>query len=381
MVMSTAIPDLIARYFGNHIHWYIALGRRLPKVNGKYRSCYVLTSNNGCRSFFRSAARKYLFLSMYNRVVVLFLAMMGVATIAYAQTYPSRPIRVVSAEPGGSGDYLTRLMTTALSPALGQQVVVENRGGASGVLAIEAVVNAPPDGYTLLSYGSIWILPLLRPKLPYDILRDLSPISLLAVSPQVLVIHPSTPAGSVKDLIALARAKPGTINYGTGARGSSSHLAAELFRSLSGINITNVPYKGAGPALTALVAGQVEMSFASASSAALHIKAGRLKALGVTSARRTALFPDLPAISESVPGYESVYMLGMFAPAKTPQAVIARLNRELVRTVSTSDIKERFFSAGVEAVGGTPEEFRSTIESEMLRLGNVIKDANIQLEE
>ncbi len=384
MAANTRIVGLVIRYFREIRYWSSANKTRYLQSNSwtrniKTESCCT-NGDNKKNLTSRQSAIKSLNIFVRFDAVALLIAMMCASTTLYAQSYPSRPIRIVSAEPGGSGDFLTRLMATGLYPSLGQQIVVDNRGGASGVVAIETVVNAAPDGYTLLSYGSIWILPLIRPKLPYDILRDLAPISLLASSPNVLVVHPSMPVSSVKDLIALARAKPGTINYGTGGTGSSSHLAAELFRAMSGANITRVPYRGVGQALTALIGGQVDMSFASAGSAAQHIKAGRLKPLGVTSARRTALLPDLPAIAETVPGYESVYMLGMFAPAKTPQPIIARLNKELVHTVNTPEMKDRFFKAGVEVVGGTPEEFRAAVESEMLRLGKVIKDANIHEE-
>ena len=298
---------------------------------------------------------------------------------AHSQDYPSRPIRIISAEPGGSGDRLTRMVVPGLTSRLGQQVIVDNRGGASGIIAVETVVKAPADGYTLLSYGSIWILPLLRDDLSYDVLKDLAPITPKATSPNVLVVHPSLPVKSVKDLIALSKARSGEISYGTGGMGSSSHLTAELFKSMAGIRITGVPYKGFGQALTALVGGEVQMAFGSAGSAAPLVKSGRLRALAVTSAKPTPLAPDLPTIAATLPGYESVYMLGVFAPARTPPAVINRLNQEIIRVLQTAEIKERFFNAGVDVVGSTPQELRSAMESEMAKLGKVIRDAGIRL--
>lgn len=300
------------------------------------------------------------------------------AGTACAQPYPSKAIRMVSAEPGGSGDRLTRMIVPELATRLGQSVVVDNRGGGGGVIAIETVVKAPPDGYTLLSYGSIWILPLLRDDLPYDLLRDLSPVSLMASSPNILAVHPSLPVRSVKELIALSRARPGEINYGTGGTGSSSHLAAELFNAMAAVKLVRVPYRGAGQALTALIGGEVHLVFSSAGSAAPHVKSGRLRALATTSAQPTALLPGLPAVAATVPGYESVYMLGIFAPGKTPPAVVGRLHQEIVSALNTAEVKERFFSAGADVVGSTPEEFTVAIKSEMLRLGKVIKDAGIR---
>jgi tripartite-type tricarboxylate transporter receptor subunit TctC len=300
------------------------------------------------------------------------------AQVVDAQTYPARPVRIISAEPGGSGDRLTRMLVPALAERLGQQVVVENRGGGGGVIAIETVVKAAPDGYTLLSYGSIWILPLLRHDLSYDVLRDLSAVSMVASSPNVLVVHPSLPAKSVRELIALSKSRPGQVNYGTGGTGSSSHLAAELFNAMAQVKLVRIPYKGAGQALIALVGGQVDLVFSSAGSVAPHVKSGRLRALGATSASPTPLLPGLPAISATVPGYESVYMLGMFAPARTPPAIMSRLNQEIVRSLGTPEMKERFFNDGVEIVGSSPEEFTAAIKSEIARLGKVIKDAGIR---
>lgn len=304
---------------------------------------------------------------------------LGAGTLC-AQVYPNKPVRIVTAQAGGGSDFVSRLIAPGLSGGLSQQVIIENRGGGSGIIAIETVTQAPADGYTLLSYGNIWILPLMRDNVPYDVLRDLSPVTLQASAPNVLMVHPSLPVRSVKELIVLAKARPGEINYGSGGTGSGNHIAAELFKAMAGVNIARIPYRGAGQALTALIGGEVHMAFASAGSAAPHMKSGKLRALAVTRARPSPLLPGLPTVAATVPGYESIQMFGIFAPARTPAAIIQRLNQEIVRVLNTSEVKERLFNAGVEVVGSSPEEFAAAIRSEIARLGKMIRDAGIRAE-
>ena len=313
------------------------------------------------------------------RVFIIALAA-ALAGVACAQTYPNKPIRMVTSSAGGSADFAARLIAQGLTGELGQQVVVDNRGGSVST-SVGIVAKAPPDGYTLLLYASsLWIAPLLQP-VSYDPIRDFSPITLAASSPYILVVHPTVPVTSVKELIALAKAKPGELNYGSSGLGTANHLAAELFNAMAGVNIVHVPYKGAGPALNALIGGQLQVMFPSAGSVTSHIKSGRLKALGVTSAEPSALAPGLPTVAAAgVPGYESLLMIGVFTPAGVPAALINRLHQEIVKALRKADTKERLFNAGVEAVGGTPAQLAASVKSEMVRLGKVIKDAGIRAE-
>ncbi len=311
-------------------------------------------------------------------VVRMLLAGMTVlgAGVVSGQAYPTKPIRIITAEPGGGYDFTARVVAQALSGSLGQQVIVDNRGG--GVILAELVAKAPPDGYTLLVSGNnLWVTPFLQ-TVPYDPVRDFSPISLMNSSPNLLVVHPSLPVKSVKDLIALAKTRPGELDYSTGNLGSASHLAADLFKNMAGVNMMRIPYKAAGSAINALIGGQVQLMFATAGSVAPHVKSGRLAALAVTSAGPSKLFPGLPTVAASVPGYKYMGMVGMFAPAKTPAAIIDRLNQETARVLNRADVKERFFNVGVEVVGGSPEHFAATIRSDMAGMGKVIKDAGLR---
>jgi tripartite-type tricarboxylate transporter receptor subunit TctC len=292
-----------------------------------------------------------------------------------AQSYPNKPIRMLAAEAGSAGDFAARLVASTLSGNLNHQVIVDNRG----VTAAQTATRAPADGYTLLLYGgTIWLLPFLQKDVPYDPVKDLAPISLVVTSPNVLVLHPSVPANSVKELIALARAMPGKLNYGSGLTGSTPHLSAELFKSLASVNLTRISYKGAGPALNALIGNEVQVMFATAGSASPHIKAGRLKALAVASAQPSEVMPGLPTVASSgVAGYESVSPIGLFAPAKTSIEIIDRLNREVVRVLRSSDVKEKLLLAGMEAAGSSPQQFAATVKSDMAVWGKLIKDLGI----
>ncbi|MBI4189464.1 MAG: tripartite tricarboxylate transporter substrate binding protein [Betaproteobacteria bacterium] len=299
------------------------------------------------------------------------------AGVVSGQEFPNKPIRMVTSPPGGGADFASRLIAQGLSGPLGQQVIVDNRGG---IIPMEIVSKAPPDGYTLLLSASLWLTPLLQ-NTPYDPVRDFSPITLVGNSPNVLVVHPSLPVKSVKELIALAKARPGELNYASGATGASTHLAAESFKSMAGVDIARIPYKGNGPALNALIGGQVQLMFATAGSVTPHLKSGRLKGLAVTSARPSALAPGLPAVTTSgLAGYESAAPYGIFAPAGTPATLINRLNQEIVRVLKQADVKDRFFNSGIEIVGSSPEGLAATVKSEMARSGKVIKDAGIRAE-
>ena len=307
----------------------------------------------------------------------LIVVMTG-TTLVSAQDYPVKPIRVYTSAPGGSSDFVARLVAQGISAPLGQQVIIENRTGAT--TGGDIVSKAPADGYTLIYWGStLWTLPLLRQSVPYDIARDFAPVTMSILEPLLLVVHPSLPIKSPKELVALARTRPGDLNYASGGAGSSNHLAAELFKSMAGANIVNISYKGSGGAVIALVGGEVQMMFSTTGAVMAHVKTGRLRALAVTSAKPSALVPGLPTVAAAgLAGYEASQKAGLLAPAKTPVPVINRLNHEVVLFLNKSDVKERFLSHGVEVVANSPEEFAATIKSEMARMGKVIKDANIR---
>jgi len=300
------------------------------------------------------------------------------AASAFAQTYPVKPIRIVTSSAGGGTDFVSRLLAAGISGSLGQQIVVDNR---STVLTGGVVAQSAPDGYTLLLNGtSFWLAPLLQDKLPYDAVRDFAPISLLTTSPSLIVVHSSLPVKSVKELIALAKARPGAINYGSSTVGAPTHLAAELFKSMARVDIVRISYKGNGPAINALVAGEVPLMFTAAGSVTPHIKSGRLRAIAVASDKPTPLAPGLPPVAATLPGYVAASTYGLLAPAGTPPAIINRLNAEVVRFINLPATKERLFKQGVDTVGSTPHEFAATIESDLKKWGKVIKDAGIRAE-
>jgi tripartite-type tricarboxylate transporter receptor subunit TctC len=299
------------------------------------------------------------------------------ACLTHGQQFPTKPIRIVTAEPGGTTDFAARLFAQELSARLGQQVIVENR--ATGIIAAEIVSKAAPDGYTLLLQGNIlWLGPLLQ-KMPYAI-KDFAPVSLTNTAANILVLHPSVPVSSVKELIAMAKAKPGELNYGSGATGASNHLAAELFKSMAGVNIVRVTYKGSGPIITALLGGEIQLTFGTAASVQPHIKSGKLRAIAVTSSRPSELAPGLPPIAATMPGYESVALYGSVAPARTPVAIVKRLSFEIAGVINKPDVKEKFLNTGVETLGSSPEVFAATIQSDVARVGKVIREAGIRVE-
>ena len=290
---------------------------------------------------------------------------------ASAQAYPTKHIRVVCAEAGSGTELVTRLITHELSAAFGQQVIVDNRGPLAG----DIVKNAPADGYTLLSYGSpFWLAPLLQEHVAYDPVKDFAPIILAASAPNVLVVNPNMPIKSVAELIALAKAKPGQLNYGSGSAGSSTQIAGELFNTMANVKIIRVPYKGSGPALVGLMGGEVQLMFPAASSAAPLAKSGKLRALAVTSAKPSALAPGLPTLAEAgLPGYQSASNLGIFAPVKMSPALIALLNREILAVLQKDSLKQALFLAGEEPIGSSPAQLGATIKQEIKNYAEMSK--------
>ena len=292
------------------------------------------------------------------------------------QLQPNKPIRIVTSGFGGGTDFAARQLATGLTASLGQQVIVENRG--SSVVPGEIVSKAPPDGHTLLftSGGILWVLPFFQ-KVPYDAVKDFDPVALTASFPAILAVNASVPANSVKELIALAKAKPATLNYVMTAQGGSAHLASELFNSMAGIKIVPIPYKDTGTAITDLISGRVQMFFSAAGPVMPHVKSGKLKSLGVTSAKPSALLPDMPTVAASLPGYDMEAVYCVFAPPKTPAAIVNRLNQEIVRVLNQPEVKARFLAAGIEPVPGSPAELGALRKSDIARMGKVIKEAGI----
>jgi tripartite-type tricarboxylate transporter receptor subunit TctC len=296
--------------------------------------------------------------------------------LAGAQTYPSKAIRfIVPFAPGGGNDILGRVVAQKLNEAFNVPVVVDNRGGAGGTIGTDLTAKAPPDGYTMLINNvSLAVNVTLYPKLPYDTLKDLEPVTLVGRQPNILVVHPTLPAKSVRELLALARAQPQRIAYGSGGIGSSSHLAAELLKLTAKIEITHVPYKGMGPALVDLVSGQTQLIMATMASALPFVRSGRVRALAVTPAKRVPVVPDVPTMIEAgVAGFDYSTWYGLLVPAGTPQPVVTRLHETMVRILAASDVRERFGSQGVEPAATTPQEFKAYLKSEVARWGRVIK--------
>jgi tripartite-type tricarboxylate transporter receptor subunit TctC len=319
-------------------------------------------------------------------LILLALAAACIATVqpAAAQApgaYPSRPIRLVlPAAPGGPVDVIGRTMAAGLAESLGQSIVIDNRAGAGGIIGAEIVVNANPDGYTLMfsHSGPLAIEAALHSKLSYSPVKDFAPVSLVAASPYVLIVAPNSPAKSVKELVALARSRPGKIHFASGGIGTGLHMSGELLNQAAGIKMVHVPYKGAGPGMTALMGGEVDTMFNGVSSALPHVKAGRLRALAVSSAKRTALFPELPTVAESGLRYETAGWYGLVAPARTPKAVTGKLQSQLDKALSTPDMKQRLAAQGIEGIASTPEELTRHLHVELEKWTAVVKAAGLK---
>jgi len=316
--------------------------------------------------------------------VVLITALCPATVFAQgpAQGYPNKPIRlIVPVAPGGGTDFTARLIGQKLNEAWGQPVIVGNRPGAAGNIGVELAAKAPADGYTLvMPITSFPINPGLYAKLPFDTIKDLAPIVLCASAPLVLVVHPSLPARSVSELIALARAKPGALNFANSGSGTGAHLAGELFKRMAGVEIVSVAYKGGGPAVVALIAGEVQMYFSTIPAALPQVKAGKLRMLGVTSTRRVPELPDVPTVAESgLAGFDVVPWFGLFTPAGTPRPVIQKLNAEIVRVLNMPDTRERLSGHGLIPGGGKPEELGAFLKAEIAKWGKLIKEADIRV--
>jgi tripartite-type tricarboxylate transporter receptor subunit TctC len=315
--------------------------------------------------------------------IVAAAGVLATAAPALAQKtdWPTKPVRfIVPFPPGGPVDTTARGFTQKLSESWGQQAIVENRAGAGGIVGAEAAAKSAPDGYTFF-VGSIHhsVLPGLNPKLPYNVEKDLVPVTFAAQFPIILVAHPSVPAKTVQELIAYAKQNPGKLAYGSAGNGGGTHLAGELFKTLAGVDLLHVPFKGSAPAMTDLLGGQVQLMFSDAPTALPHIKSGRVRALGVGSPKRSALVPDVPTIAESgVKGYDAYSWAGVFAPAGTPKEILVKVNGDIVKALSDPEVKKRLLEAGAEAAPGTPEQFGAFLKGEIAKWGKVVKDANIK---
>lgn len=321
------------------------------------------------------------------RVLVLAaLVLVAIGTTAMAQPqagYPNRPIRVVVPfAPGAGTDLSIRTIAPKWSEALGQQIIVDNRVGASGIVGSSIVAKAAADGYTLLFTATdLAINPALFSSMPYDALKDFAPVGRGVNFPNFLVVNPDLPAKSVQDLIALAKAKPGSLRYGSAGNGTPPHISAELFKQLTNVDLLHVPYKGSAQALTEVIAGQIQLMFVNTVSSIQHVRAGRLRVLGITTAQRAAVAPDVPTIAESgVPGYELITWTGVVAPSGTPRDIIARLNRDLVRTLELHDVREKLMAQGSEVTPSTPEQYGKLIAADTARLGRVARTARMRLD-
>lgn len=316
------------------------------------------------------------------RICLLLVALIAVP--AFAQTYPAKPVRlVVPQPPGGGNDTIARLIGQKLTAALKQQFTVDNRAGAGGLIGADIVAKAAPDGYTLLlaNVAGMVIVPNIQKSMPYDALKDFAPVSLIASAPLLVVVHPSLPATSVKQLIALGKAKPGQINYASNGVGTSTHLATEMFKTMTKTDFVHIPYKGLGGAITDLLSGQVQLMFSSAVAMMPHVQSGRMRAIAMTGAKRSAAIPNIPTVAEAgVPDYESGSWYGISAPAGTPRAIIELLNQEIVAAVRGSDITDKLVAEAVIPVGSSPAEFAAHIQKEFARIGQVIKSSGAKFD-
>lgn len=315
-------------------------------------------------------------------VVVISVAFAAMTGAANAQPYPVKPIRIIAPfAPGGATDILARLVAQRLTEALGQQAIVENRAGGGSVIGTELAAKAAPDGHTLLMVSTSTVtLPSLQRKLPYDTLRDLATVTQLVSSPNVLVVHPSLPVKSVRELITLARARPDQIAFGSGGNGTSTHLGAEILGIMAGVRMTHVPYKGAAPATVAILSGDVSWQLSAILSTMPHITARRLRAIAVSSLGRSSVLPDVPPVADTLPGFEASPWTGVSVPAGTPKEVIARLHQEIQRGFNAPETRERLARDGNEVVTSTPEEFDAFFRAQMVKWGKVIKAANIRVD-
>lgn len=324
-------------------------------------------------------------MTRFTRATLLAAAALISGTTAPAwASYPDRTIRLVVPFPaGGATDYMARTLALKLGQRLGQSVIVDNRGGAGGIIGAEAVAASPPDGYTLLfsTMGVLAINPSLYKKLGYDPVKDFAPISLTHTTANVLVVHPSVPAKNIQELIALAKAKPGTLTFGSSGNGTSSHLSAELFKSMAGIDIRHIPYKGTGPALTDLLSGRISMMIDTVSVHVENINAGKVRALGVTSANRSPSLPSVPTLADAgLPGFDVSIWLGVLAPAGTPADVIARLNGEIGKVMSDPEMKAQLAKSGIDPMFSTPQEFAATIKRDTAKWGQVVKASGVSVD-
>jgi tripartite-type tricarboxylate transporter receptor subunit TctC len=317
------------------------------------------------------------------RALMMMSALLSVSATAYAESYPDKPIRaIVPFVAGGPTDIMARALGQKLSAAFGKQILIDNRAGGGGVIAATMAKEAPADGYTIF-FGTISTLATsvaTSKKLPYDPIKDFSPITLTSSNPYFMVVHPAVPANSVKEFVALAKAKPGQLNYASSGTGGGSHMAMELFRTMAKLDMVHIPYKGSGQSITEVLAGQVQMTFIQPSITITHAKAGRLKVLGVTGKNRLASWKEAAPIGEAVPGYEASSWQGVLAPAKTPKPIIDRLHAEIVKALHSPEISGRLAAEGSEIGGISPEEFGRYIKAEIIKWKKVVKDANIQVE-
>ncbi len=322
--------------------------------------------------------------SVVTCVVTLACATAVAPVLAQPAGYPDRPLRlIVPFPPGGGNDILARAVGSRLAEVIHQQVIVDNRGGAGGMIGGQIAATANPDGYTLFlgSLGSLAHNPALRPKLPYDPVRDFAPVSLLATSPFILVVHPPLQAANVKELIALAKAKPGSLNLGSAGIGSSLHLTGELFKHTTGINLVHIPFKGTAPAITELITGQIHALFSTMPPALPHVKSGKLRALGVSSRTRAKAAPDVPTIIEAgVPGFEVLNWQGLVVPIRTSSAIVAKLNKDVLAALARPGMNEALAAQGLDAAGGPPQTFGKLIADEIARYRKLVQAANIQAE-
>ena len=314
-----------------------------------------------------------------NKTLLCIVLAFGVAEV-HAQSdtsYPSKPIRmIVPSAPGSGPDIMARAIGQKLTEALGQAIVIDDKPGAGGIIGSEAAAKAPPDGYTLImsNAGAHTVNPGLYAKLPYDPVKDFAPVTLVALAPNILIVHPTLPVRNVKDLIALAKAKPGELTFGSGGNGSTAHLSGEMFKTMAGINIVHIPFKGSPAAVIGVIAGQIALAIPNIPPALPHVRSGKLKALAVTTAKRAAGVPDLPTVAESgLPGYEATAWFGVLAPAATPPQIIARLNGAIVKIAQTREMQERLMAEGADAVGNTPEQFAQIIRNDIAKWAKVVK--------